>query len=166
MAVRPESNTTLKVRVINALRPVATASQSFEVLVYIRAGRNFYLHGLCQSSLTEIAPMPMDAFPADGYRPVKPTFNLGEDEKDEEDVHLEHLPSSPNRWQEMKPIPSVQMDTGEKENEDPTQDFSHGVSAKGLVSSDDQVGIKDILRRPTLIVHRADVPTGFNISYR
>lgn len=73
-------------------------------------------------------------------------------------------PGVSNEWNEYRqdkiPVPSnihVQADTGEKEDEDPTADFSQGRTLLKLQTSDLQTSIKDILRRPVLMVYRHTV---------
>lgn len=71
MSYRAEFKTTLRVRVVNVLRPVAAAPQNIEVLVFWRAGPNFNLRSLCQSGFIEMTPnavmsIPYDVTPVEG----------------------------------------------------------------------------------------------------
>jgi uncharacterized protein YoxC len=49
----------------------------------------------------------------------------------------------------------AQMDNGEKEDLDPTQDFSPGVPRSHVMSVDNHTNIKDLLRRPVQIISQA-----------
>nr|AWK77851.1 polyprotein [Darwin bee virus 4] len=174
IGVRAESKMRVKVRVINALRPVASAPQEIEVLVFMRAGKNFVLHGLTQCSFWDSRDIvPLDSFPSDNYLPVKPktkrdtTSQNTMTEKEKLVMQHRYLPSSvANKWNEQRTYPRTQMDTGEKENEDPTDNFSDGISSFGVQNNDSQVGIKDILRRPVLLFDSVTIDgtsTGFFI---
>nr|UCW41643.1 polyprotein [Budalangi Iflavi-like virus] len=157
IAVRPDSKTVFKIRVINELRPVQTVSQEIDVLVYWRASPQFMLHGLKQQSfytLRDTEPV-VDAFPANNYKPVetgteaRPKRELAPSKK-EHDVP----PELANEWNEVDAAKiRVQMDTGEKENEDETLDFAMGKFNLGLQTTDSQLSFKDILRRPVLIAN-------------
>lgn len=48
----------------------------------------------------------------------------------------------------------TQMDTGEKEDVDPTQDFNAGVPRNNIMSVDNHTNIKDLLRRPVQIIYQ------------
>nr|WPV63250.1 MAG: polyprotein [Wufeng shrew iflavirus 8] len=55
-------------------------------------------------------------------------------------------------------IPSVQMDSGDKESLDPTLDFGLGNSLNNAVRIDQEHRIKDIMRKPVLIYQDLTVP--------
>lgn len=171
MNVRPESKMKVKVRVVNALRPVSTAPQTIDVLVFMRAGKKFVLHGLKQSDFTDVEDVqPLDSFPNDNYLPIEKSTTeaenrtkreAGKEDPDEAIINGDNIPQQDrfvpralaNQWNEYSTsgLAKAQMDNGEKEDEDPTENFAHGISSFGLQSLDSQVGIKDILRRPTLL---------------
>lgn len=168
-AIRADSKTVFKIRVINELRPVQTVSQEIDVLIYWRASPNFMLHGLKQQSFyasRDTEPV-IDAFPANGYKPVdKPstkenetTENEGARKKREVKVTEKKTHDVPphlaNEWNELDPekVIRVQMDTGDKEDEDETLDFSIGKFNLGLQTTDSQLSFKDILRRPVLLAN-------------
>nr|6EH1_C Chain C, structural protein VP3 [Sacbrood virus] len=70
MGIRAESKMRVKVRVVNVLRPVASTTSTIEVLVYMRGGKNYALHGLKQSTYwPSNSVVPIDSFPPDGYDP-------------------------------------------------------------------------------------------------
>nr|AWK77843.1 polyprotein [Darwin bee virus 2] len=174
ISIRAESKMRVKVRVINALRPVASAPQEIEVLCFMRGGKNFMLHGLCQSSFWDSRDIvPIDSFPSDNYLPTRPADRSKRSPLTEEEQRIQehrYLPKAiSNKWNELSTVPrtpKTQMDTGEKEDEDPTDNFSQGISAMGAQSLDSQVGIKDILRRPVLLFDRIKIEatdTGFFI---
>jgi len=162
LSVRPESRMRVKVRVLNALRPVSATTSTIDVLVFMRASKNFAVHSLKQSDMKGNKDIvPMDSFPSDNYNPTTPeeasvrerrealqpsTFGTHYVAK----YNDRYLPTqTANAWNEK--LPEVQMDSGEKEDEDKTENFSEGMSALAVQSLDVQVGIKDILRRPVLI---------------
>lgn len=64
-----------------------------------------------------------------------------------------------NEWNEYKPecipVGKTQADQGEKEEQDPTQNFQHGRTLLHLQTTDIQTNIKDILRRPVLLIYKA-----------
>lgn len=179
LGIRADSKTVFRVRVINDLRPVQTAPQDIDVLVFWRASPNFMVHGIKQSMFVtqdEGAGRipPMDNFPKD-YPPVVPG-------KSKRDVSAAEATSDWNEWGEltttgyMKKVNKnnaarTQADEGEKEAEDSTDDFRLGKFNLGLQTTDSQVSIKDILRRPVLLVNRVTVkgynagvgPTGYFI---
>lgn len=166
IGLRPESRMRVKIRVLNALRPVSTAPQDIDVLVFMRASRNFALHGLKQMSFEyPDDPVVLDSFPRDGYEDIlarrRREADDGSDGHDEvarpsmEKSHRYLPPSVRNMWNERRSMADTrvytQMDTGSKEDEDPTDNFNVGRNAMGVQSVDSQVGIKDILRRPVLL---------------
>ena len=183
MGIRAESKMRVKVRVVNVLRPVASTTSTIEVLVYMRGGKNYALHGLKQSTYwPSNSVVPIDSFPPDGYDPVKPPNRsrreLASSDSDGDkgqpvlagsDNPHRFLPANvSNRWNEYSSayLPRVQMDTGAKEDEDETANFSDGVTAMGFQSLDTQVSIKDILRRPVLLFNHVELDpdyTGFFI---
>lgn len=168
LSVRPESRMRVKVRVLNALRPVSATTSEIDVLVFMRASKTFAVHSLKPADLTLVNSVgAMDSFPVDSYKVTVPEVvketeehsRRRRDVKEEEELPVStgyphvvppeqrYLPGG-NKWNEL---PAVQMDSGEKENEDTTDNFSLGHSALGVQSLDSQVGIKDILRKPTLL---------------
>nr|AWK77861.1 polyprotein [Bundaberg bee virus 5] len=184
VAVRPEAKMRVKVRVLNALRPVASAPQEIDVLVFMRAAPTFALHGLCQSNFMDSRDIvPIDSFPSDAYLATSkskrstPTGPYTEDDI----AQGKHIPASRrylpatvrNKWNEYRADKLgqsgsawVQMDSGAKEDMDSTDNFAVGVSSFGVQSVDSQVGIKDILRRPTLLLNNTSTDasvTGFFI---
>nr|UHR49797.1 MAG: polyprotein [Sanya leptocorisa acuta iflavirus 1] len=54
-------------------------------------------------------------------------------------------------------LPTVQMDTGEKENQDSTDDFQPGKILHNLCRIDPEQRIKDILRKPILLYRRVKI---------
>lgn len=132
--IRPDVKTRIKVRVLNVLRPVATAPQSIDMLMFWRAGENFHLHSPVQQAFRIPWDLPyigeLKSFPKDDF-PTMITY-----------VHN---------------LPKVQMDTGEKENEDKTRNFGQGKSSKRVQTSDHQLSIKDILRRPVCLFTDVEV---------
>lgn len=164
--IRNDSRARFRVRVINMLRPTSTVSQEIEVLVFWRATPSFSLHSLKQSSmlvdrLNDALPY-MDNFPLDQYEPAELVFDdrtkrwktkqyQGKvlEARNEKKKHDKN-----STWNE---IPRVQMDAGDKEDPDETKTFSTGLYALGLQTTDSQVSMKDILRRPTLLCHRVTV---------
>ncbi|HCL1228155.1 TPA: hypothetical protein N1339_004931 [Salmonella enterica] len=162
ISIRPESRMRVKVRVLNALRPVSSTTSTIDVLVFMRASPTFAVHALKQFDYREERDVvPIDSFPSDNYAPELPDLSSGTRVKRSEEVpengisyratrRDRHLPTAvSNKWNERLPI--TQMDNGEKEDEDTTENFSVGRSALLAQSLDTQVGIKDILRRPTLL---------------
>lgn len=83
----------------------------------------------------------------------------------------EHIPTDPDLGQddismqiERPPglvmpneMPRLQMDSGEKEARDSTLDFSYGSPALHVQTVDSQTNIKDILRRPVLLLDKVTV---------
>nr|UCW41656.1 polyprotein [Turkana Iflavi-like virus 2] len=161
--IRNDSRARLRLRVINMLRPTSTVSQEVEILVFWRATPSFSLHSLKQSSmlvdrLADALPY-MDNFPLDDYEPVELVYDSRTKRwknKQYEGKQLEARNAKKDRdkshmWNEN---PVVQMDAGDKEDPDTTQTFSTGLFALDLQTTDSQVSMKDILRRPTLLCHR------------
>lgn len=173
ITLAPLSKTKFKVRVMNLLRPVVSASQKIECLVFMRAGKNFHMHGLKGFSYIPIRNMVlMDEFPYD-YQIVEPAAEGARRKRETNKPDIfDHktLPDSVrNEWNEYKAeaLPKFQMDNGEKETMDETEDFSEGVSARVSLTSENQLSFKDLLRRPTLIMNRVKVPanTGNNAGF-
>lgn len=184
MGVRAESKTIIRVSVVNDLRPIQTTTQEIDVLVFMRAGPTFVPHGLKQMSyvLTRESSGTdpyIDSFPRDNYAPVTPTSRIrrprdvtslireatqgltpAETAKKTVSIAHKYLPPEiSNEWNEtssthLGKIPRTQADEGFKEDEDSTQDFSIGRTLLKLQTSDVQTSIKDILRRPVLMVYR------------
>lgn len=153
LSVRPDVKTRIKMRVLNVLRPVAAAPQSIEILMFWRAGKNFNLHSPIQQAfrVDSDGDAHMDNFPLDGYPEIEEKLKPGS-------VKIKVL--------RPKRVPHVEMDNGEKENEDTTDDFNAGRSSYGVQTIDSQVSIKDILRRPVCMftnVETDDESTGFFI---
>lgn len=179
LSIRPETKMSFKVTVINELRPVSTAPQEIEVLLFWRATPSFMVHGLKQMSYNhtfgDADLKRMDNFPANGYQAAtkaapegeKPKGTDGERSKREvkpDDLttmkpvikpHQFRYPLLDNGWGELdaKYLGKVktQMDQGE-DDDDPTEDFRVGRFNLGVQTNDAQVSIKDIMRRPVLMV--------------
>lgn len=162
--VRPESKTLIRVSVVNDLRPIATTTQTIDVLVFMRAGKNFIPHSLkqmsykCVREVNNIDPK-IDSFPRDNYL-VSDDASKERRKREVKDMH-KYLPQDiRNQWNERRPEKvraRVQADTGDADDKDPTADFAIGRSGLKLQTSDIQTNIKDILRRPTLLVYRHTV---------
>lgn len=57
------------------------------------------------------------------------------------------------KWQQvLEKVPRAQMDTGDKESLDPTSDFSQGGARNFTMSVDKHTNIKDLLRRPIMVL--------------
>lgn len=178
LTIAPESQTFVKVKVINKIVPVATAPQSIDVLVFIRAGKNFCMHGLKGNTfrnatdMTAMNDFPRDFEPKVSKREVpkppvkKPTppeqvYPLsdpyGYQKRRPHDIPADKR-NEYGEWKpECIPMPIVQMDNGEKEDEDDTDNFSEGQCAGEVQTLDIQMSFKDILRRPCLILDRQKV---------
>lgn len=184
--IRTDCKTRLRVWVVNELKPVANASQTIEMMFYWRASSEFMVHGLKQASfyptreVTGVAPY-MDNFPLDAYKAEEPVVKPASDGSSNaiqqrgtrsvtEDVAMKpkltweerkthDVPKeSRNEWNEVDAYKiSTQMDNGEKENPDPTQDFQRGRFNLSLQTNDSQISIKDILRRPVMILNGVKV---------
>lgn len=178
ITIRPESNAKFRLRVINELRPVCSTTQEIEVLLFWRASENFCLHSLKQQSFyltreTSGTAPSLDSFPADGYAPVVPQTlpNAVGREKRSIIKHTHDVPAAlANEWNEVDAskftgAARVQMDNGEKEDQDPTEDFNLGLQNLVIQTSDAQVNIKDILRRPTMMVYRQKVDGNKNTAH-
>lgn len=162
LVVYPESKTFVNIQIINELRPVSSAPQEIDVLVFWRGGPNFMVHSLKQPSFKNAGKGPaMDNFPLDGYAPVVPTVESGgrTTRSVQNPTAGKWLDKSvANEWNEYAvEHVRIQMDTGEKENSDPTDDFGVGRFNLGVQTNDSQVSIKDIMRRPVLMVYRKEV---------
>nr|QKN89072.1 MAG: polyprotein [Iflaviridae sp.] len=126
----------------------------------------------------------IDSFPRDNYqvtddrntrarRSVKEVheyLNRKPTSKEFAQVSQKYLPKEiRNEWNEVRAdklkynhiqgprTPRVQADQGDKEDEDTTADFSSGKTLLKIQTSDVQTSIKDILRRPVLLVYRHTV---------
>nr|QKN89068.1 MAG: polyprotein [Iflaviridae sp.] len=132
----------VRMTVVNELRPIQSVSSTIDVLMFWRAGKNFSLMGLKQSDFSDALTMSSSNYihnlPSDFY-------TTGAD-----GVTSTHDAPAIHGAR-------VQMDSGEKEDKDSTQDFSQGVAAKGIQISDDTLDFKDILRRPTMMFDRVTV---------
>lgn len=165
LTIAPESHTVVKVKVMNQLRPAQSAPQTIDVLVFMRAGKNFCMHGLkANSCRPNKTILNIDSFPRDGYKvadDAAPRQKRGVGEKVATNVHMTIPLEDRNEWGEYKanklPFPTVQMDNGEKEDQDPTDNFAEGACALNIVTLDCQMNFKDILRRPTLLVWRTTI---------
>lgn len=102
ITIAPLSQTHVKIRVINELRPVAATPQSIEVLVFMRAGRNFCMRGLKGNSYIPIHLSPgVDDFPSNSYDP--PPTPAGRKKRDVEDPYKFDIPlAERNEWNEYK----------------------------------------------------------------
>nr|QQP18762.1 polyprotein [Soybean thrips iflavirus 8] len=168
MSIAPESRTYFKVRVVNELRPIASAPQTIKVLVFMRAGKNFTLHGLKSNTARIVGAAEvktMDNFPQDGYDHIKPEgYKVAPTDvknRSKRETNPKLLPIEVrNYYNEVKPerIPYVQMDNGEKEDQDKTDTFNTAKNALITLTLDRQVDFKDLLRRPTLIVSQQKIP--------
>nr|QKN89066.1 MAG: polyprotein [Iflaviridae sp.] len=127
--------TFVRVTVVNQLKPTQSVASSIEMLVYWRAGENFSFMGLKQSDHSDLLAVS--------------TSNA-----------VRNLPAdfASVFTSQQNGAARVQMDNGEKEDEDPTVSFSSGTSTLGMQNSDEHLDFKDILRRPTMIVRKLTVP--------
>nr|UNI73843.1 MAG: RNA-dependent RNA polymerase [brine shrimp iflavirus 1]UNI73844.1 MAG: RNA-dependent RNA polymerase [brine shrimp iflavirus 1] len=165
LSVAPESHTKLKVKIMNQLRPAQNAPQEINVLVFMRAGKNFCMHGLkANSNIPNKNIIAIDRFPKDGYKvsdDIKPKVRTKREIDIDTTDHMQIPISMRNEWGEYKPecipFPIVQMDNGEKEDQDPTENFDDGVCALNALTLDCQMDFKDILRRPTLLIWNQDM---------
>ncbi|UHR49799.1 MAG: polyprotein [Sanya nezara viridula iflavirus 1] len=103
LTIAPLSQTHVKIRVINELRPVAAAPQKIEVLVFMRAGKNFSMRGLKGNSYIPIHLNPgVDDFPSNSYDP--PPAPAGRRKRETEDPFKYDIPEGErNEWNEYKP---------------------------------------------------------------
>jgi hypothetical protein len=159
ITVSPDSNTYVKVRVINALKPVASAPQSIKILVFMRAGKNFSMHSLKSCSM-----LPYEGVGTYDNFPNEYTPSESREKRDAGTVSpLKHkqdpkiLPEPVrNEWNEYRAdkLPKVQMDTGDKETLDETENFAEGLANLNVQTLDCHMDFKDLLRRPTLLLHK------------
>lgn len=163
LTVAPLSKTRVKVRVLNVLKPIETTTQEIEVIVFIRGGKNFTMHGLKASTYIMEYIRQLDDFPYQ-YAPIQPGSRKKRETIDEAKRRLDAklLPlDMRNEWNEYKSdklaLARVQMDNGEKEDVDPTDNFSEGPSISPLTTLDNQTNFKDLLRRPTLLCRQVEV---------
>ncbi|APG78007.1 hypothetical protein [Hubei picorna-like virus 41] len=193
LVIAPESQTYIKIRVINALKPISSAPQSIVVNIFVRAGENFTMYGLKGVSMYPSRDVEtMDSFPRDGYKledwptiekqeaAAKATGTANQTPLDKPgvtntsrrrrsisgleqlkiDLERQYLPAAlRNEWNEYKPecLPRTQMDNGEKEDEDPTDNFSIGRPTWDVQTLDRQTDFKDLLRRPTLLFWKVSI---------
>lgn len=179
--IRTDCKTVLRVWVVNELKPVSSASQTIEVMFYWRASSEFMVHSLKQSSFyptreTEGVAPYMDNFPKDNYKPEdpkvvdKPESNTTRKKRSDDEVvndttitweeRKKHdVPKElRNEWNEVDAYKiTAQMDKGDKEDQDPTQDFNRGRFNLPVQTNDSQISLKDILRRPVLIFNSVKV---------
>nr|QKN88747.1 MAG: polyprotein [Totiviridae sp.] len=171
LCIAPLSNTFVKMRVINQLRPVSSAPQSIEILTFMRAGPDFVMHGLKNFGIMSYnITNRTNNFPEDGYVTVarakrefgKPGDPIRVINPKPPSVYMAtQLPEiDRNIWGEYKPErlkPRIQMDTGEKENNDTTDDFRVGRTNMLVQTMDCHTSFKDLLRRPYLLISNIDV---------
>lgn len=174
LTIAPESRTFVKVKVMNPLRPVASAPQEIAVLVYMRAGANFTMHGLKGSSFLAVKNITaMDSFPRDysdaarvkrsvstllgnatTAKPITPTTTKPAIVLASNAIPL----SERNEWGERKPefvkFVRTQMYNGNDDDKDRTDDFNSGQSVSLVQTLDSHMSFKDLLRRPYLICDR------------
>lgn len=160
LTIAPESRTYFKVRVINALRPVASAPQAIKILVFMRAGENFCMHGIkgCSMMLTG-KQYAYDNFPNVYIPPsVERVKREDKDRTEQEKIDLGRiLPANVrNEWNEYKQesLPKVQMDSGCQETRDTTEDFNSGIANLQIQTLDCHMDFSDMLKRPTLLLHK------------
>lgn len=147
ITIAPESKTVVKVKVINSLRPVQAATQVIKVLVFMRAGKNFSMHGLKSNSMLSFVGTAMDEFPY-SYATV-----VGNRRKRDISTPRDERRNSWNEYDSSKlSNVHVQMDNGEKEDLDPTDNFNESKCALPAITSDCHMSFKDLLRRPCLII--------------
>lgn len=197
LAVKMLPRNTLSVRVVNAMRSVATTAQTINVLVFMRAGEEYInltpvmgtweTMGITQNDLTvfpgtfptTIAMTNRLASVPDIYQEVNYNHKIAYNDKVEADVRpnlLREVLSETDDLEKKKPDGSYekkfkgigkyidpagkratytpvkyQMDTGEKENLDPTEDFSQGAERRNLVVTDRHDNIIDLMRRPVCL---------------
>lgn len=103
LTIAPLSQTHVKIRVINELRPVASTPQQIEVLVFMRAGKNFCMRGLKGNSYIPIHLSPgVDDFPSNSYDPPAPA--AGRKKRETDDPYKFDIPDAErNEWNEYKP---------------------------------------------------------------
>nr|UNI73851.1 MAG: RNA-dependent RNA polymerase [brine shrimp iflavirus 3] len=180
LTIAPESFTKFKVTVLNQLRPIQSAPQSIEVLMFIRGGKNFVMHGLKSvSHVPNRNILLADSFPRDGYLPVKPKDGKVKRKKRSPDEEIEYeekwqfdVPAYySNDWNEPSAeklgeyLESIQiksqmgdeMDNGEKEDLDQTENFGDGRMSLQSLTLDCHMSFKDLLRRPTLLFYEYDI---------
>jgi len=124
MNVRPNPYTQVVIRVVNPLRPPDTVSQIIDVQVFLRASSQFRVHSLKQCSMYINNRLFTESKPMNSFP----------------------------RDYVAATVARTQMDDGRKEDLDPTADFNLGLSNLEVQTRDEQTNIKDILRRPTLII--------------
>lgn len=164
LTLRSETGVRVKMRVINELVPIAAAPQEINVLVFMRGGKDYALHGLKQSSYVVAANSPATLqFPLDYLRELKPSnFKVVTGTPNATQTKIMKQLSGftkPNRWMVKKPTSKTyaQMDTGDKETEHVTKNFGAGMSNLSFMSADMQCDILDILRKPCLVVEEFKV---------
>ncbi|APG78464.1 hypothetical protein [Hubei picorna-like virus 40] len=159
LTVAPFSKTFVKMRVINQLKPVASAPQSIEILTFMRAGPDFMMHGLKNFGLISYNIIDqMNNFPEAGY--AGSPDGVKSQRSSRSQPQASQLSSSvANDWGEYRhdKFPKVQMETGEKENLDTTDQFKPGPSNLTIQTLDCQMSFKDLLRRPCLILLEQDL---------
>lgn len=178
ITIDPVCYTRIKMTVINKLIPVSTVPNQIQVLAFVRASPNYHLHGLIMPNMLNDEPARIiDDFPTKyEYTVPKPSEKTritrsvepNEDENGvtEGDKKNKNLPINiRSRFgavdlssmvgktaAEISTIVYSQMDEGLQDDQDPTVTFSIGKSASRVQSSDSQLRIKDILRRPILLM--------------
>ncbi|UXD80007.1 putative polyprotein [Myrmica rubra picorna-like virus 11] len=169
LSIAPLSHTRVKVKVMNVLRPAQNAPQEIDVLTFMRAGPNFSMHGLkANANVPSKNIIDIDEFPKDGYKPEVPMGGT-RPKRSAGDGHKYLAPNVSNEWNEKRPeclkFPVVQMDNGEKEDQDPTENFAVGLPAQPHLTLDSHITFKDLLRRPTLLMWQAGITGAKNSSY-
>nr|QJI53453.1 MAG: polyprotein [Totiviridae sp.] len=169
-SLAPLSRTVFKVRVINPLRPVSSVPQKIEVLIFMRAGENFGMHGLKGGTLYQsTSGNQIDQFPFSYNEP--PGLKADRQAKYDKDLApltnvkqraslKTHFENNEKRYVDKKwnERVTVQMDTGDKENQDTTDNFSQGVAGNRIVQTlDNHMSFKDLLRRPTLLMWKQKI---------
>lgn len=140
--IRQEIKTRFRISVVNPLRPVETVAKQIELLVFWRASPSFMVHGLCQQSYVEKPLTMLDNFP------------------------VEYVTDEVRGSSTESENAVVQMDFGDKETPNPTHDFNVGAFNLGLQTTDSQLCIKDILRRPVLLMDSFKVVGYQTTSYK
>lgn len=119
-----------KIRVLNPLIPIDSATKEIELLIFMRAAENFELMGLIQTQFKE----------------------------DEDFVMGGNFPEFKHAFDEPSTgFKIAQMDCGEDDVCDQTDVFDQKTQVGPIQTTDNSVRIKDLLRRPLMIVHESDV---------
>lgn len=165
LSIAPESKTRFTIRVTTPLRCSPVVSKSVPVIIYMRAGPDFVMHGVKPASMRHFweasAIHPADNFPQNYPKLTHgETVHLGKinDMRTAkalkpltrpEIVRLGKANSRP--WNDM---PRVQMDSV---HQDSTVTFSPGMANTQVQTLDCHMDFKDRLRMPCLIVRKTMV---------